>query len=458
MGDLKQKVLNLISSAASAEAVPHQPEELAGREVARVGSALRATRIQAGLELRDVATMLKIRFAFMEAIEDGRYQDLPGTAYAVGFVRTYAEYLGLDADAVVRRFKDEVSGKVGHQSLYFPTPVPEGRVPGGAVLLVSLLLAVFVYGGWYVLTATDRSIVDVVPALPQRLLSLLGGFSSHNAAPTAPAPAGSASAPEVTPSLTPPPAAPGPMADQEPAAPTTIVPAPTPAQSSAAPPASGQKPAAAPATAASTPAAPAAGAPTAAEAAASPATTAAEDAGDEVPLVSGPSDENSGGPGPLVPMAPRTKPVPPALGPAADAPPLLPLVTAGTPPAAATPAGVTAAVASATTAKPANAAATPPQGRVFGNQGGDSRVQIKATQDTWVQIREATGDAIFTKVLHAGDIYRVPDHPGIRLRTGNAGGLQLIVGSGEPSSLGQIGEVLRDVPVDGSSGKRSSGR
>ena len=110
MGELKHKVLNLISGGAAAEAVPVQPEHHALEpDPARIGVMLRATRVQAGLELRDVATMLKIRHTFMEAIEAGRYHELPGTAYAVGFVRTYADYLGLDGDLAVQRFKDEVA-------------------------------------------------------------------------------------------------------------------------------------------------------------------------------------------------------------------------------------------------------------------------------------------------------------------------------------------------------------
>ena len=474
MGDLKHKVLNMITGGG-AETDPVQPVPPAAPDASRIGMVLRATRVQAGLELRDVATMLKIRYAFMEAIEEGRYQELPGTAYAVGFVRTYADYLGLDGDVVVRRFKDEVAGKVGHQSLYFPTPVPEGRVPGGAVLLVSLALAVGVYGGWYVLTATDRSIVDVVPALPQRLVSLLGSFGSHAPAPPpAPAPAGSASAPEVTP-LVPPAPTPAPAAETAPTPPAGAA----PAAASAAPPAA--KPTATPApppgapsgqssVAASSPTTGSAPVPAAGSSAAAAGTSADAEAGDEVPLVSGPSDENSGGPGPLVPMAPRTKPVPPLApvvvdpaaattvpGDAAAPPPGAPVAaTAG--PTTAAPAAPTPAPAPAVVAAPPPAAPAP--GRVFGNQGADSRVQIKATQDTWVQIREASGEAIFTKVLHTGDIYRVPAHPGIRLRTGNAGGLQMIVDNGEALVLGGVGEVLRDVPVDGSpvSVKRSSNR
>ncbi len=465
MGDLKNKVLKLIMGDADREAVSAKPEAPVMADLIRVGTALRDTRVQAGLELRDVATMLKIRFAFMEAIEDGRYQELPGTAYAVGFVRTYAEYLGLDTDVVVRRFKDEVAGKVGQQSLYFPTPVPEGRVPGGAVLLVSLLLAAIVYGGWYVLTATDRTIVDVVPALPQRLVSLLGPVSAHNP-PLPPAPPGSARAPEVTPLVAPPASAPGSSGSGSGSAPAPAAAAPSsgaPAPASAVPSAAvGAAPPAAPAMPAVAPTAMTLP-PAAAPVSAAPVSAADADAGDEVPLVSGPSDENSGGPGPLMPMAPRTKPVPPV--PPVTAPALAPLVTPGTsadpavPPSADSNGG-TGLVGAKPPSAPALGAVAPalppPSGRVFGNQGRESRVQIRATQDTWVQIKEANGEEVFRKVLHTGDVYRVPDHPGIRLRTGNGGGLLMSVDNGEPTALGQVGEVLRDVPVDGSTVKRLS--
>ena len=43
----------------------------------------------------------------LKAIEDSRFQELPGPTYAVGFVRTYGSYLGLDGEDVVRRFREE---------------------------------------------------------------------------------------------------------------------------------------------------------------------------------------------------------------------------------------------------------------------------------------------------------------------------------------------------------------
>ncbi|QLH40482.1 MAG: helix-turn-helix domain-containing protein [Defluviicoccus sp.] len=66
---------------------------------------MRACRLRAQKRLEDLAPQLHIRQAFLEAIENGRYELLPGPVYAQGFVRAYAESLGLDGDAVAARFK-----------------------------------------------------------------------------------------------------------------------------------------------------------------------------------------------------------------------------------------------------------------------------------------------------------------------------------------------------------------
>ena len=75
-----------------------------------VGTLLCATRMRLGKDLQDIAAVLHIRYNFLVAIEDGRYEDLPGQAYAIGFVRAYADHLGLDGDEVVRRYKEETAG------------------------------------------------------------------------------------------------------------------------------------------------------------------------------------------------------------------------------------------------------------------------------------------------------------------------------------------------------------
>ncbi len=70
-----------------------------------VGADLRAARERLGWELEPIAVHLRIRLAFLAAIEDGRAADLPGNAYAIGFLRSYAAALGLDPDEITRRFR-----------------------------------------------------------------------------------------------------------------------------------------------------------------------------------------------------------------------------------------------------------------------------------------------------------------------------------------------------------------
>ena len=66
---------------------------------------------------------------------------LPGNAYALAFVRTYASALGLDAEEMVRRFRAEAAEFGRRTELVFPIPMPERGFPAGAVLLLGLVLA-----------------------------------------------------------------------------------------------------------------------------------------------------------------------------------------------------------------------------------------------------------------------------------------------------------------------------
>ncbi len=139
-----------------------------------VGTTLRNARGKTGKSLSEVATLLRIRQPYLLALEEGRHRDLPGGAYAIGFLRTYADFLALDGEEMVRRFRAEASDDLNSRSeLVFPSPVSEGRIPGGAVLFVGLLLAGLAYGGWYLLSSRDSSVAEMVPALPERLSSVL---------------------------------------------------------------------------------------------------------------------------------------------------------------------------------------------------------------------------------------------------------------------------------------------
>ncbi|MCA3325132.1 MAG: helix-turn-helix domain-containing protein [Roseomonas sp.] len=140
------------------------------QEAARVGEELREARIALGVSVEDAATQLRINKRYLLALEEGRVKDLPGAAYAVGFVRSYATALGLDADDAVRRFRDVSGSAVTKQGdLVFPEPVPRRGIPTGVLAALGLALAMGGYVAWYQWSGRGERVVDTVPPLPPRL-------------------------------------------------------------------------------------------------------------------------------------------------------------------------------------------------------------------------------------------------------------------------------------------------
>ncbi len=141
-------------------------------EARLVGAELAAARERLGWSLADVANHLRIRMPFLEAIEQGRIDSLPGGAYALGFVRTYAKALGLEPDGVARRFRAEVAEVAPPPELAFPAPVPERGVPAGAVVMLGAVLAVGAYVGWYRVSGEKPGAEPVRP-VPERLAEMV---------------------------------------------------------------------------------------------------------------------------------------------------------------------------------------------------------------------------------------------------------------------------------------------
>jgi cytoskeleton protein RodZ len=134
-----------------------------------VGELLREQRQELGLDINDVGEVLRIKPAFLEALEENRPQDLPGPTYVLGFVRAYARHLGLDDEWVLERYKAESAGVQARPDLAFPAPLAERSLPGGPVLLVALILALCGYGTWYYLSTGERARPERVAAVPPAL-------------------------------------------------------------------------------------------------------------------------------------------------------------------------------------------------------------------------------------------------------------------------------------------------
>jgi cytoskeleton protein RodZ len=140
-----------------------------GEGTSRIGGELRAARERLGWDIDAVAEALRLKPAFILAIEQGDIRNLPGTAYAVGFVRTYATALGLDPNEAIRRFRaerDEVNRKT---ELDFPAPVPQRGVPAGALVLVGAVIAIGGYVAWYHYSGRSIRTADNVTPVPTHL-------------------------------------------------------------------------------------------------------------------------------------------------------------------------------------------------------------------------------------------------------------------------------------------------
>ena len=145
------------------------PEDAAAVQTESVGQTLRLRREERGLELRQISEILCIRYPYLEAIENSSFNNLPGPTYALGFVKAYAEHLGLDSDEIVELFKAEQLGVNSKTELVFPSPLSEGKVPSAAILVVAVLLALVSYCGWAYFLGNDEQVVEIVPPLPRQL-------------------------------------------------------------------------------------------------------------------------------------------------------------------------------------------------------------------------------------------------------------------------------------------------
>ena len=335
---------------------PGRPVEQDGPRLA--GAMLRRRREALGLDLADIAAALRIKPAYVSALETGYPDQLPGPAYATGFLRAYADHLGLDHEEVLQRFKQGSAAFARKPDLSFPMPLGERSIPGSGVLLVAIILAICGYGTWYYLSTSETSRPPRVAEVPAALLP-----------------------PKPEPQAT------GASSAEAMAAPSTATPPMA-------------VPTAAPSTATSHENAP--GSPDSAGAAFAPNAT----------------------PDSLGVRAALLAPTPPVVAP------------------------------EHTTTEPqdlterTSLGPAPPSQSLTGPPGASTRIVISAAADSWIQIRDANRSVLVTRLLKAGESYAVPDRLGLAMRTGNAGGLAIIVDGNPVPPIGPMGGVRRNVALD----------
>jgi cytoskeleton protein RodZ len=397
-----------------------------------VGALLRASRLRIGEELREVVDVLRIRYRYLEDIEAGRYDALPGTTYAMGFIRTYADYLGLDTEEVVRRFKEEIAVSKGEKNLEFPVPIGEASIPAGAVIFVGLVIAVLTYGVWYASTTEKGFIAELISPLPETSSVTSPEVSSETS------PATDQSLEAVVSGL--------------PDATTKVTESQTTPAMQAAPEGM-NKPSLPDATSDVTPK-------TIKPTVSVSATTAAQQAPVKVPEKVVKEKEikkeikkvepvkvvkkevktallkkelKKKKPEPEIAATPTATPV--------TAPVAVPKVASKTPEAP------TTIVPKPETNVSSSGGST--AGRVYGTENSNVRIIVRAKKNSWIQVRDDVANKLLlTRLLRSGDSYRVPNRAGLKLLAGNAGALEILVDGKSVPSIGPQGAVRRSVALD----------
>ncbi len=172
-----------------------------------LGTRLREARESRGLTLQQVEEQLRIRRQFLAALEEERYDALPGDVYTRGFLQNYARFLGLPVEEIVEQYSG--TQDIPHSLTQIPTVLDEpllgaARRPAWPGVFVGLMLAlVILVGGYYVYA---RFVLNEDPLVALRSSPLIANLRENGGTPN---PAAPTQAGDRTPARTPTGALPG---------------------------------------------------------------------------------------------------------------------------------------------------------------------------------------------------------------------------------------------------------
>ena len=414
----------------------------------RIGADLNFARLEKRLQISELSQLLRISKHHLKSIEAGDFDSLPGSTYVAGYLRSFAKEVGLDGVVVAQRYRALLNDGEKDPSYSFPIDTQRPQRSGAMLASIIVIFAVMGYGGWYafgkpdLLTALIGESEPVAVVLPQIELAVT---EPDDMAKTDVEPVDLAAA--VLPTAD--------LADSSDAADRMVTNgAGAPADAVALLPA--------------------------------PATIAADpiEFGElvaELPILEvAPAVEIDIAAISVDETSEETQPVTGALADGAQSGTTTPtgvLPTATLPGAAmATSAGgtdlaaVDGAVEEALTTRPADdvvadqmATVTPDStdamdntmssqigaGVAFARQRvPELEITLRAAGTSWVEIIRNDGEEVMAKLMRDGDTYMVDSRDRLYLSTGNAGGLELVFNDGTVRSVGDPGEILRDLLLD----------
>ena len=358
----------------------------------QIGSTLKQARRAQGLKISDASQKLRISVDYLSKLEMGAFDQLPAPAYVTGFLRSYGQCVALDPTTLVARYNDLTTKAATMPTYKIPvgSRPPQRSAPAIASMLV--VCAGIAYGGWYWVNGGDvNDQMAMVPSEIAETLSIPAAMQDtliDQRATSAIPNDDQAQSQDLT----------VPVQPEKVIAAKAVIPTPTVAT-------------------------------------------------DDQVAMTKTGITKTGTAKTIMAEAPAgatlTKPVETAAAVVAPREPAAP------------PADVDSPVLSGDLAETQviTPASQDGETRATGNSAianlrdPAQEITIRAVAASWVEIVRDNGEEVMAKLMRAGDSYVVEGNTRLYLSTGNAGGLEIVIGSDDPRPIGETGQIVRDLPL-----------
>ena len=358
----------------------------------QIGSTLKQARRAQGLKISDISQQLRISVDYLSKLEMGAFDQLPAPAYVTGFLRSYGQCVALDPTTLVARYNDLTTKAATMPTYKIPVGArpPQRSAPAIASMLV--VCAGIAYGGWYWVNGGDvNDQMAMVPSEIAETLSIPAAMQDtliDQRATSAIPNDDQAQSQDLT----------VPVQPEKVIAAKAVIPTPTVAT-------------------------------------------------DDQVAMTKTGITKTGTAKTIMAEAPAgatlTKPVETAAAVVAPREPAAP------------PADVDSPVLSGDLAETQviTPASQDGETRATGNSAianlrdPAQEITIRAVAASWVEIVRDNGEEVMAKLMQAGDSYVVEGNTRLYLSTGNAGGLEIVIGSDDPRPIGETGQIVRDLPL-----------
>lgn len=157
-----------------------------------IGEQLRAERERKGLSIKEIEAAISIRALYINAIEEGNYSIVPGEVYLKGFIRNYANYLGLNGQEMVASYRQAQEPIVSEVAVAKTPTEPRTRAKdktdnkSGKLLIISLLVVCVAGSAWWLLGNQPPSKEPIETKQVQPLPSPTAPITTQPTTPVAP--------------------------------------------------------------------------------------------------------------------------------------------------------------------------------------------------------------------------------------------------------------------------------